>query len=178
NITENFIKRKTDSWLIIFYKNLLKQQSLWEKESYYNKKGGVLRRKPIIRLSSREHIEPFDKDGNIQVYLPGESKSKYKTIHESLIKDKYSYKFLLELGISTPDIFSEIKEFLIPKYSQENIEIADEEYYEDIEKLLLAFNTPNPEKKEDLLSVLKEIPIIYCRNSVSGEQFLINPEKL
>jgi hypothetical protein len=175
NITANFIKRKTDSWLIIFYKNLLKQQSLWEKESYYNKKGGVLRRKPIIRLSSREHIEPFDKDGNIQVYLPGESKSKYKTIHESLIKDKYSYKFLLELGISTPDIFSEIKEFLIPKYSQENIEIADEEYYEDIEKLLLAFNTPNPEKKEDLLSVLKEIPIIYCRNSVSGDQFLVNP---
>ncbi len=177
NITADFIKRKTDSWLINFYKNLLKQQSLWEKESYYNRKGGVLRRKPIIRLSDREHIEPFDKDGNIQVYLPGESKSKYKTIHESLIKDKYSYKFLLELGISTPDIFSEIKEFLIPKYSQENLDIADEEYYEDIEKLLLAFNTPNSEKKEDLLSVLKELPIIYCRNSVSGEQFLVNPEE-
>lgn len=177
NITANFIKRKTDSWLINFYKNLLKQQSLWEKETYYNRKGGVLRRKPIIRLSDREHIEPFDKDGNIQVYLPGESKSKYKTIHDSLIKDKYSYKFLLELGISTPDIFSEIKEFLIPKYSQENLDIADEEYYEDIEKLLLAFNTPNPEKKDDLLQVLKELPIIYGRNSVSGEQFLITPEE-
>jgi hypothetical protein len=175
NITANFIKRKTDSWLINFYKNLLKQQSLWEKESYYNRKGGVLRRKPIIRLSNREHIEPFDKNGNAQVYLPGESKSKYKTIHESLVKDKYSYKFLLELGISTPDIFSEIKEFLIPKYSQENIEIGDEEYYEDIEKILLAFNTHDPEKKEDLLSILKELPIIYCRNSVSGKQFLVNP---
>lgn len=177
NITENFIKRKTDSWLINFYKNLLKQQSLWEKESYYNRKGGILRRKPIIRLSDREHIEPFDRDGNIQVYLPGESKSKYKTVHESLMKDKHSYKFLLELGISPPDIFSEIKEFLIPKYSQENIDIADEEYYEDIEKLLLAFNASNTEKKEDLLSVLKEIPIIYCRDSVSGEQFLVTPEE-
>ena len=177
NITENFIKRKTDSWLINFYKDLLKQQSLWEKESYYNRKGGILRRKPIIRLSDREHIEPFDRDGNIQVYLPGESKSKYKTVHESLMKDKHSYKFLLELGISPPDIFSEIKEFLIPKYSQENIDIADEEYYEDIEKLLLAFNASNTEKKEDLLSVLKEIPIIYCRDSVSGEQFLVTPEE-
>lgn len=177
NINVDFIKRKTDAWLINFYKNLLKQQSLWEKESYYNRKGGVLRRKPIIRLSDREHIEPYDKDGNIQVYLPGESKSKYKTIHESLVKDKYSYKFLLELGVSKPDIFSEIKEFLIPKYSQENLDIADEEYYEDIEKFLLAYNETDSEKKEDLFSLLKRLPIIYCRNSFSGEQFLVTPEE-
>jgi len=175
-INIDFIKRKTDAWFIDFYKNLLKQQSLWEKESYYNRKGGILRRKPIIRLSDRQHIEPCDKDGNIQVYLPGESKSKYKTVHESLIKDRDSFKFLEELGISKPDIFSEIKEFIIPKYSQPDIK-ADEEYYENIEKLLLAFNTNDPAKKEELLNLLKVLPIVFCRDSFSGEQFLVKPEE-
>jgi hypothetical protein len=53
NNTANIIKRKSDAWLINLYKNLLKQQSLGRKGSYYNKKGGVLRRKPIIRLSGQ-----------------------------------------------------------------------------------------------------------------------------
>jgi hypothetical protein len=93
-ITKQFIEPKSDEWLIDFYSRLLDQRSLWAKGGYYGRNAGVLREKPIIRLSDNTHIAPCDRDKKIQVYLPAETKSKYKTVKEILSQNEEVLKVL------------------------------------------------------------------------------------
>ncbi len=174
-IKKEFIEQKSDEWLIDFYSRLLDQRSLWAKGGYYGRNAGVLRNKPIIRLSDNTHIEPCDKDNKIQVYLPAETK--YKTVKENLTQNEKSLKFLSELGLSTPDIFAEIKEFIFPKYREPDPDIDIEEYFEDFEKLLIAFQKEDSEKKKEMINELKNLHIIYSTNSITGENHFCKPNK-
>ena len=106
-LTSEFLAHKSDEWLVEFYNRLLDQESLWREGSYASE-AGVLRLKPIIRLENNEHIAPFDPSGKPQVYLPGETRSAYKTVKMSLTKDPDSLKFLESLGLVKPDLFSEL----------------------------------------------------------------------
>jgi hypothetical protein len=80
SIKKEFISRKTDEWLIEFYGKLLNQRTLWVKNNRYLRYDGILRKRPILRLSDDQLIEPCDKNDNIQVYIPFEKKSKFRTI--------------------------------------------------------------------------------------------------
>ena len=176
-IKKEFIEQKSDEWLIDFYSRLLDQRSLWAKGGYYGRKAGVVREKPIIRLSDNTNVAPCDKDNKIQVYLPAETKSKYKTIKENLTLNENSLKFLTELGLSKPDIFSEIKEFIVPKYRDPDPDIDIEEYFEDFEKILFAFQKEDSEKKKEMISELKSLYIICSVNSFTGENHFCKPSE-
>ena len=178
SITQEFIEQKSNEWLTEFYNRLLDQRSLWAKSGYYGRNAGVLRRKPIIRLFDNTHITPCDKDNKIQVYLPAETKSKYQTVKEILTQSEKSLKFLTELGLSKPDIFAETKEFVVPKYTNHNPDISLEEYFEDFEKLLIAFEKEDSEKKKELISALKNLYSIYSMNSVTGEHQFCKPNEV
>lgn len=177
SITKELIEPKSDEWLIDFYSRLLDQRSLWAKGGYYSRNAGVLRDKPIIRLFDNTHIAPFDKDNKFQVYLPAETKSKYKTVKDVLTQSEKSLKFLTELGLSKPDIFAEIKEFVVPKYRNPDLDIDIEEYFEDFEKLLIAFQKEDSDKKKEMISELKGLYIIYSTNSISGENHFCKPSE-
>ena len=178
SITKELIETKSDDWLIDFYSRLLDQRSLWAKGGYYSRNAGVLRDKPIIRLFDNTHIAPCDKDNKIQVYLPAETKSKYKTVKEFLTQSEKSLKFLTELGLLKPDIFAEIKEFVIPKYYEPNTDINLEEYFEDFEKLIIAFEKEDSEKKKEMITNLKDLHIIYSTNVITGEHYFCKPDKV
>jgi len=178
NIKKEFIETKSDEWFIDFYSRLLDQRSLWAKGGYYSRNAGVLREKPIIRLSDNTHIAPCNKENKIQVYLPAETKSKYKTVKENLTQNEKSLKFLTELGLSKPDIFAEIKEFIVPKYRNSDPDIDIEEYFEDFEKLLIAFQKEDSDKKKEMISELKGLYIIYSINSITGEYKFCKPDEV
>lgn len=177
NINKEFIELKKDAWLVDFYGGLLEQRSLWAKSGYYGRNAGVLREKPIIRLSDCTHIAPCDKENKIQVYLPAETKSKYKTVKEVLTQSEKSLKFLTELGLSKPDIFAEIKEFVVPKYRETDPNINIEEYFEDFEKLLIAFDKEDSEKKKEIINDLKGLNLIFSVNSITGENHFSKPNE-
>jgi len=177
-IKKEFIKQKSDEWLIDFYSRLLDQRSLWAKGGYYRRNAGILREKPIIRLADNTHIAPCDKDNKIQVYLPAETKSKYKTINENLTLNENSLKFLTELGLSKPDIFAEIKEFVAPKYRDSDPDINLEEYFEDFEKILIAFQKEDSDKKKEMINDLKNLYIIYSTNSITDEHQFCKPDEV
>jgi hypothetical protein len=178
-IKNEFIDQKSDDWLIDFYSRLLDQRSLWAKGGYHGRNAGILRDKPIIRLSNNTHIAPFDKDNKIQVYLPAETESKYyKTVKEVLTQSEKSLKFLTELGLSKPDIFAEIKEFVVPKYRDPDSDIDIEEYFDDFEKLLVAFQKEDSDKKKEMIrSELKDLYAIYSINSITGEDRFCKPSE-
>lgn len=174
SITESFIKIKSDKWIINFYRKLLDKPSLWRERTRWQS-DAVLRKKPIIRLKNNKHIPPYDSYGKIQVYLPTKTKSNYNTIKLSISKNRTALKFLKELGVSEPDIFAEIKEFVIPKYLQGKITIENDEYFEDFEKLLFAFNNGISGKKDDLISNLRDLTFVKVLNPFTGEEKFMKP---
>jgi len=150
-ITEIFLQTKSDEWMIDFYTRLLDQQSLWSDRG--NK--SILRTKPIIRLETNEHIAPFNDDSKVQVYLPAETKSEYKTVKHIFNENENSLNFLKQLGLTKPDLFAEVKEFILPKYQKDN-PIKDEKYYEDFEKILKAYEIiPANKRREYAWELLK-----------------------
>lgn len=165
-ITAKFLETKSDEWMIDFYSRLLNQQSLWSDRGYPK---GILRTKPIIRLENGEHIAPFDDNGKVQVYLPTETKSEYKTVKCVFTKNENSLKFLKDLGLTEPDIFAEIKEFILPKYLAEN-PAKDEDYFEDIEKLLKGFERIPSNKKEKFVKELSDASFIYAVKNDNADE--------
>ncbi len=173
-ITAEFLERKSDDWMIDFYTKLLDQQTLWSERS---SRKVILRTKPIIRLENGEHISPYNGNGEIQVYLPGDTKSKYKTVKRSLTQNENALKFLKELGLRKPDIFAEIKEFIIPKYQVES-PAKDSEYFEDLNKLLKAHKKLPEKDKKELLERLSNVSFIDAVKSDTGESSLRKPSEV
>lgn len=172
-ITVDFLKSKSDEWMTDFYRHLLDQEALWRDRGY---KSGILRTKPIIRLENSEHIAPFDNNGKVQVYLPAETKSEY-TVKRILAENEDALKFLKELGLTKPDIFAEIKESILPKYQIDNAN-KDEGYFEDFEKLLIAYENITSSKKNEFIKQLSNISFIDSVNNVTGEHSLFEPSKI
>ena len=173
-ISEDFMKRKKDSWIIDFYRKLLDRKNLWD-ENYRN--AGNIRKKPIIRLKNGTHIAPFDQNGKIQVYLPTENTSKYKTVKDTLLKNKKSLDFLKQLGLSKPDPYSEIKEFIFPKYLDDSKSV-NKGYYEDFKKILVAYEKIQDDKKNELVKDIKELSLISCSQINSNKIFLRKPSEV
>jgi len=171
-ITLEFLQEKSDNWMIDFYGRLVGQPASW-RDGY---RPGILRTKPIIRLETNEHIAPFDDNGKAQVYLPTETRSKYKTVKRALIDNEDSLKFFKELGLSKPDIFAEIKEFILPKYQADNV-TKDEGYFEDFEKLLTACENIASNKKTEFIKQLSNISFIDSVNNATAEHTLLKPSK-
>lgn len=177
-ITEDFLKIKPDSWLIDFYRRLFDQEALWRKGGVnYWQRPGILRTKPIIRLENDDHIAPFDSNNLKQVYLPSESSSEFKTVKRVLVKDEESLKFFKELGLTEPDIFSEIKEFILPKYSSQPIDIKKEEYLVDFKKILNAYINVTSGEKEEFIRQFSEIYLVLSVDCVSGQEQYKKPSQ-
>ena len=177
-ITKEFIERKSDDWLIEFYSRLLDQRSLWAKKDNASRNAVNLRQKPIIRLADNSHINPCDQNNKIQVYLPADIKSKYRTVKITLTKNENSLKFLTDLGVTKPDIFAEIRELVIQKYVNPEPNVDIEEYLEDFEKLLIAFQKDDPDKKKELIIDLKDLYIIHSTNSITGINDFRQPQEV
>jgi len=173
-ITPDFLQEKPDDWMIDFYRHLLNREALWRDRGY---KSGILRTKPIIRLENNEHIAPFDEEGKCQVYLPVETKSKYRTVKRSLTDNEDSLKFLKELGLTEPDIFAEIKEIILPKYQSDNVN-KDEGYFEDFEKLLTAYENIASNKKNEFIQQVSNTSFIDSVNNATAEHTLLQPSKI
>lgn len=173
-ITEKFLQRKSDEWMIVFYSRLLDQRSLWSG-GYFSKP--ILKTKPIIRLETGEHTAPFNDDGEIQVHLPTETKSKYKTVKGILTKNPDSLKFLKELGLKIPDIHAEVKELILPKYKKEDV-VKDEDYFDDFKKILEAYNSIPSNERDDFIDYLSGITFILSVKNDIEELSLKMPSKV
>lgn len=166
-ITADFFKSKSDEWMIDFY-NRLSDRSPREIS--------ILKTKPIIRLENGDHIAPFDAKGERQAYLPAETKSKYKTVKRILTENENSLRFLEALGLTKPDLFAEIKEFIFPKYQAAN-PTKDEVYFEDFERLLKAYETIPANEKIAFMEGLSKASFIDSVYNGTRENHLRKPSE-
>jgi hypothetical protein len=169
HITEEFLLNQSNNWLVKFYKTMyIKADSLWKKDA----KNPILRKKPIIRIEKdgkSQQIIPFAEDGKPVVYLPVETKTNYCTVSRSIANDKEVEKFLKAFGIDYPDIFAEINEFILPKFTQD--EIYDG-YLDDIDKIISVPETKS-ERRSTLFADLKKSCFLLAENKITNKQKLM-----
>jgi hypothetical protein len=169
HITEEFLLNQSNDWLVKFYKTIyIKADGLWKKDA----KNPILRKKPIIRVEKdgkNQQLIPFDKDGKPTVYLPTETETNYCTVSRSITNDKEVKEFLKAFGLDCPDIFAEINEFILPKFTQD--EIYDG-YFDDIANIISIPETKS-ERRFTLFADLKGCCFILAENKVTNKQRLM-----
>ena len=156
-ITKKFIKSKSDGWLVKFYSSLVGNESLYRKDIWEK---GILRERPIIRLKNNKNVNPENESGDLQVYLPVIGKSRFKTVKETLLKNKEAKQFLEKLGLKKPDSITEIKQFIIPKYQGNIIELN--KYTKDFERVLEIWSQSDEYRKTEIVDLLKESKFVRC----------------
>jgi hypothetical protein len=134
-ITKEFLRRQSDEWLMKFYAFLNGHADLWDRP------GSVLRKKEFIRLEDDSLVCPFSEDGKPNAYLPGSGKTDFATVKKQLAEDREARSFLSRLGIIEPDVFSEVIEFILPKYSRPQITVKHEENIQDLHTILYALKS-------------------------------------
>ena len=173
-IDHKFLTTQPDKWFKTFYKVIHKSPSLWRQGSRSN----ILRQKPIIRIkgtNGRGQIQPFTDDGKLNVFLPTKEKTTYSTVKPNIVKNKNALKFLKDLGLTEPDLFAEINEFILPRLATKE---SYPQYYDDIKILLKAFQVQKSEKKRHLLDDLKNCPFIRGYNLYTGSYDYFKSESL
>ncbi len=174
--TTEFFATKDDNWMAGFYGRLNDQRALWKDGIRSNK--AILRTKPIIRLEDGSHKEPFDNNGKVLVYLPSETKSEYCTVKKTIFTQNEVAEFLKALGLSEPDLFAEIREFIIPKYKIDKPNVENEEYFEDFHKLLSAFKKGEQKQQQELLLDLQDLYVIKTINLVTEQNDFLKPGRV
>lgn len=163
-ITEEFLLSKKDEWIRKFYEFLNgKQESLWR--SGRGRDEGVLRKKPIIRLSNGKHTTPFDSEGNPKVYLPVSSEHlEYETVSSKVISTKDSLDFIKnKLNIKGPDLFDKIKHHIVPLYENENISHSEEDHLKHITLILDTYNNANDAIRSEIVSLLTDTSVKFIQ---------------
>jgi len=167
-ITEEFVKTKSDDWVVRFYSSITKNKALYRVGLGYERKG-ILRERPIIRLEDGSHVCPENDSEDIQVYLPTRGDSKFKTVKRTLLDYDESKEFLTSLGLVVPDKIAEIKEFIIPKYQSGVIE--KEEYIEDVKLVIEIWLDSNQYQKTEISDLLKACWFVRCKNQIGDISF-------
>ncbi len=171
-VTEKFFSEQSDEWFVQLYRFLLRQEALWR--TYY----GPIRHKPFIRLSDDRQICPFKEDGSVAAYLPCQGGRQLPTVKPELVENSEAKEFLVKLGIHKPDIVSEVLEHVLPLYEPDEIEVSREDHKEHIELILTALEVDSIERREELISRLRESHCLLGRNADTNEEDWMPPREL
>jgi hypothetical protein len=141
-----FLEHQSDAWILSLYQFLDKQKALWQAAPNSWTPAGPLRDKPFLRLESGTHAAPFDKAGNIQVFLPSGEAEAFKTIRSTFADDHTARSFLEALGLRPVGERELIHRILETRYIDPG-NISGELYFRDITRFS-SFAAKNQDAKE------------------------------
>lgn len=174
SISGEFIVEKSDEWMINFYAAISDNTTLFREKTSYQSKG-VLREKPIIRLDNDTHVNPDNEKDELQVYLPAEQDSEFKTVKRVFAENEKSKEFLNNLGLKEPDKVEEIKVFIAPKYEEDKPDIQQDIYIQDFNKVVSIWNNSDDYKKLEIINILKEVNFVGAID-INNDFLLQKPE--
>ncbi len=161
-ITQSFLSKQVDEWLLEFYGYLSGQEALWRSPRWSGDSGGILRSKPIVRLQDDSHVTPFRADGTTpNAFLPPPEDTDFPIVKRLIASDEQAGNFLKRLGLSEPDLFDDIVERVLPKYSNGDVSlISDAEHAADILKILRALTSDSEAGKKRVIQKAKQTPFL------------------
>jgi len=164
-LSQNFLEAQPDDWVLRLYEFLSGQES-------------ALRRRldsvPLIRLVDGSHVVAREND-KPNAFLPSSIETGFPTMRRAVCATAEVRSFLGSLGITEPDPVDDVVWNVLPKYRQDEIDVDDEQYAADIERIRAAFSTDSKTQRDKLLSALRETSFVMVVDTGDGKGYVAKP---
>jgi hypothetical protein len=164
-LSGEFLEAQTDDWILRLYEFLSGQEA-------------ALRRRldtiPLIRLQDGSHVVARE-NGKPNVFLPSAIETGFPTMRRAVCATAEVRTFLASLGITEPDPVDDVVWNVLPKYRQAEINVDDDDYAADIERIRTAFSTDSKAQRDKLLAELRETPFLMVVKAGDSGRYLAWP---
>ena len=167
-----FLSSQSDEWFTRFYMYLSGQEALWRSPRLAGDMEGVLRSKPILRLQDDSHRKPFRSDGTLNAFLPPPEDTDFPVVKREIVGNEQVGDFLKRLGLSEPDVFDDIVENVLRKYTRSNgPPILQDEHAADIQKILRAMSSDSESGKKKVIRSARQTPCLRAIDQSGNVSF-------
>ncbi|WP_249902516.1 sacsin N-terminal ATP-binding-like domain-containing protein [Ralstonia pseudosolanacearum] len=167
SLTKSFLETQSDEWVLRLYEFLSDQKALRPH----------LDTVPLIRLDDGTHVVAHE-SRKAKAFLPSAIATSFPTMRRAVCATPEARLFLGSLGITEPDPVDDVIWNILPKYQQEEVNVDDDAYAADIERIRAAFSTDSTAQKEKLRSALRDTTFVMVRDTGDGKAYVAKPEDI
>lgn len=164
-LNREFLSAQSDEWVLRLYEFLGGQEA-------------ALRRRldtiPLIRLNDGSHVVARE-NGKANAFLPSAVETDFPTMRRAVCSTPEVRSFLISLGITEPDPVDDVVWNVLPKYRKDEVDVDDDAYAADIERIRAAFSTDSKTQREKLLSALRETSFVMVVDTGDGQGYVAKP---
>lgn len=165
SLTKTFLEAQSDDWVLRLYEFLNGQENAVRR---------YLDTAPLIRLDDGTHIVARE-NGEAKAFLPSSIATGFPTVRRSVCATSEARAFLISLKITEPDPVDDIIRNVLPKYRQDEVDVEDDIYASDIERICAAFRTDSASQKEKLRTALRETSFVMVVDAGDGKPYISKP---
>ncbi len=165
----SFLEKQSDAWIEQLYIFLSKQLALRKQIKF--------KALPLLRLEDGSHVPIEDDDGKVQVFLPSDKKTDFKTVSKKICQTEEARNFLEQVGVSEPDLIDDVIFNVLPKYKP-GVLPSDQEYQSDLQRILDAYETDSVERRESLLKNLQNASFVRAVDAASKKIVFARPKEI
>lgn len=158
---EAFLAAQENEWFNSLYELLNDQPALMRPSS-------PLMDKPILKLADGRLVS-VRSISRFPVFLPSATPTGFASISPAACASEDALAFLKRMGLDLPDLVDDIVANLVPKYRAEVIEVHDDEYAADIDRLVKAWRTDSEAQRRKLREALGTASIVMAIDMESGK---------
>lgn len=162
-----FLEAQSDAWIVQLYEFLNGQPRLLKR----------LKHLPLVRLQDGSHVPPYS-EGEPQAFLPGKSTTEFPTVRTSVCTSDSALEFLESLGLTEASLVDDVVRNILPKYREQNANIEDARYGDDIRSILTAFSTDSKAQQDKLIRALRDTPFVMAVDSGDGKKSVSKPTEV
>lgn len=168
NLTKSFLEAQADEWVLRLYEFLSGQEKALRRH---------LDTVPLIRLDDGAHVVARE-NGKAKAFLPSTIATSFPTMRRAVCATPEVRLFLLSLGITEPDPVDDVIWNLLPKYQRQEVDVDDDTYAADIERIRAAFSTDSSAQKEKLRTALRDTTFVMVVDTGDGKTYVAKPGEI
>ena len=161
-----FLGAQNDEWVCRFYEFLNSQTALRRQAANL----------PLVRLTDGTHVQARV-NGRPQAFLPGEIETGFPTVRVAVCDSEEARAFLGSLGLTKPDPVDDVVRNVLRKYEDAH-DVGDDEYADDIRRILNAFRVDWREQRDKLVAALHKTPFVMAVDAGDGSRCSARPGDL
>ncbi len=165
SLTKEFLEAQSDEWVLRLYEFLSGQEKALRRH---------LDTVPLIRLEDGMHGVARE-NGKAKAFLPSAIATSFPTMRRAVCATPEVRLFLISLGITEPDPVDDVIWNLLPKYQQSEVDVDDDTYAADIERIRAAFSTDSTAQREKLRSALRDTTFVMVVDTGDGKTYVAKP---
>lgn len=168
SLTTLFLEEQPDEWVLRLYDFLRGQEAALRRH---------LDTIPLIRLEDGTHVVAYE-NGEAKAFLPSTIATGFPTVRRAVCATLEARSFLSSLRLTESDPVDDVIRNILPKYRNAEVDVSDDAYAADIERIRVAFSTDSTTQKEKLRFALRETTFVMAVDDSKGTNHFATPGKV